>query len=358
MRLVAVIDIREGWNGSGPVTVHLFRSSGRGYEFLETSDAVPGTRPAWAGRVSGCCLSLPAGLLNFRILRLPFSDRPRLREIIPFELDRIALGSPEDLVFDFAVLDGGGDSHDVLVAYAEKGLVQGLIRRFSEMGLEPASVFSLELGSVLSSDSRGIGARLLEPISLEGDDRVRAAAREIRTPAVNLRTGPLAYTGDLEKAGKRFTLAAVLCLLLFLVLDADLLLRYSAVRKQDMSLRKEINSVYSRLFPDDRKITDPLYQMRSRLKEARDTEVLLTGVRPLRQLAGLSDRFAKDIVLDEFVLDRGLVTMKGEAQSLEALERARQRLSGMFRDLALTDTKPGERAVSFTMTGQDAEARQ
>lgn len=355
MGKAALIDIRDGWDGKEAIPVYIFSSRGRRYEFERTVElSVRSSLPDGIDGSSEICLSLPLSFLNFRMMKFPFREERKLRDVIPYELDGLILAGSGNVVFDQVVLGpAGNDDFDVLVTFADKKVLGDILSRLGSMNLDPQTVTSLELRGALNRRREDLGSYLIEPEELRDDGRIEAAAQEISAPTINLRTGAFARTKDAEKTKKALKMTAVLSFLLALTINADLGFRFITAKREAASLRKEIRSFYSGFFPADRKITDELSQMKSRLKELREKGDVMAGVHPLRFLMDLSRRTLTGVRIDEFDLGRELITVKGEARSIENVDEMKSRLSEFLKDAEVPDIKTSvEGRTRFTIVAK------
>ena len=82
--------------------------------------------------------ALPGDAVTHRILELPFSDRKRLDQTVPFELESHLPFELEETVIDFQVLDTGADgaSH-VLAVSAPKTAVREHLAMLAAAGIDP-----------------------------------------------------------------------------------------------------------------------------------------------------------------------------------------------------------------------------
>lgn len=79
-------------------------------------------------------LGLPGTQLSIRVLSLPFSDRKRIDEVLPFEVEEeVFLKKRGDVIIEAVPL---GDKR-VLAVAVEKGLLRGYLDTFGKYGLEP-----------------------------------------------------------------------------------------------------------------------------------------------------------------------------------------------------------------------------
>lgn len=92
---------------------------------------------AWDQVVS----ALPGDAVTHRILSLPFSDRKRLDQTIPFELESHLPFELDETVVDFQVLGTGDDgASQVLAVSAPKATVREHLATLAEAGLDPRLV--------------------------------------------------------------------------------------------------------------------------------------------------------------------------------------------------------------------------
>lgn len=337
--------------------IYVFSGSRGRYEFERVigynGDSVS-PRPDIAD-ISDFFLSLPAELLNFRLVKVPFSDKEKLLKVIPFELEGLMMESPDRVVFDAAVLGGAGDQFDVLVTCIGKGVLQDILNRLGLLHIDPQIVTCLELQSVIKGGAEDIASRLMSPERLGQEERIKAAKAELSGETINLRTGPLAYTRNIEKIVKQLSTATVLLLLLLLLVDSYLAFRIITVKSETSAVRKDIRNTYAVLFPGEKKITDELYQMKSHMKEIREKGNALIGVNPLQFLLDMSQRTVPGVSVNEISLDKEIVTIKGEASSMADIDKTKSRLADFLANVSVTDIKQisaGKHLFSVTAKGQ------
>jgi GspL periplasmic domain len=355
MERIGFIDMRDGLNeGAGDIPVHLFGKRRGAYEYEETVQLKPASPDNGPGMdVSGVCLSLPLHILNFRVIRLPFSDRDKLKGVIPFELGGLLLDGAGEVVFDSIILGGSDKEYDVLVAYVNKKDLGEILAHLSSMQFDPWLVTSIELHAALGDGKNDIGSHLMNLRSLTEEERIAAAMGELTAPTLNLRTGPFAYTRESKKIRKTLRVAAILLLALVLAINGDLLLRLASAKSELASVKKEMRAMYGALFPGEKRVSDEIYQMKSHMKEIRDRETAVSGISPLRLLSELSQEKMEGARLDEIRFEGGLITLKGEASSMEGANGVKARLSGFLKNVSLPDMKPSaDGKVRFTIVAK------
>ena len=114
---------------------------------------------AWDEVVS----ALPGDLVTHRILDLPFHDRKRLEQTVPFELESHLPFELDETVVDFQVLAADADGASrVLAVSAPKAAVRDHLSMLAEAGVDPRLVdlASLAALNVVREAAAGRGGRL------------------------------------------------------------------------------------------------------------------------------------------------------------------------------------------------------
>ena len=308
--------------------------------------------------VEDSCLSLPLGLLDFRVLELPFSDISKIRELLPFELDGLVLGGAADIVFDVHILGESNSGAKVLVAYLPKRTLKKILDSLKTAGLDPKTVTSVDLSHILRAEvsSQEIVSLLTTPGTLQGQERLRQAAKEIRSPSINLRRGELAYTVDTEKTKKSLRTMAVLAFLVLLVFLADLSFMTISIRRKNMEIKDDMRKTFLSLFPNEKRVTSETYQLKAHIKELKDKERSFKGISPLDTMLDLS-RIRPGMKLSEITMDEDTIVLKGESGSLSDVQRLRNELGGIMKDVTISDTRPSaQNGILFTLTARPGKA--
>lgn len=295
-------------------------------------------------------LSLPLGSLNFRLFNFSFTDWAKLMRVIPYELDGLIMGGSGSVVYDFAVSASPSGGYDVLVVYAEKGMVSGLLANMAAAGIDPKTLTCMELRPLMAGGIQDFGERVMNAPDIATDERKRLAAAELAAPAVNLRTGQFAYTKDTEKAGRSLKITAALAIALALLLNAGFAFRALSARKDAGAITKEIRQAYTGLFPEDKKISDELYQLKSRKREVSEKADAITGVSPIELLMALSSRPMSGVAIHEITVDKKRISIKGEAGNASDLDSIKSSLQGSFTEVTVSEVgeSSGNR-LSFTV---------
>jgi len=373
MRRIGFIDLRSKGGGNHLETlpspevlggteaseVYIFKKAGGKYEFeqsieLPQQPSYPSSIPSLAG-IREFYLSLPLKLLNFRILNLPFSEPEKLREIIPFELDSLIMDRVEGVVFDAIVLGSSNGNFDILVAYTNQETLKGILHRLAPLSIDPRLVTCLDLRLLIQSGVEDFALRLLQPmgVGFHSEDRIHAAKQELSTPTINLRIGPLAYIKEAEKAERALRITAILSIFLGLLINVDLVAKTVSARKESSSIRAEMRTQYAILFPKEKNVSDELYFLKSHMKGFQDQKEALIDVDLLQLLMDLSEKNVLGVTFHEVSVDRALITMKGETNSVNEIEKVKTNLGGSLQEISISEMKPsGAGRFLFTMVAK------
>jgi len=343
------------------ISLYTFGKNGKVLPSSDTVSAPLGNDGSFAIDVGGTnggesVLSLPLSLLNFRILELPFSDLKKIRELLTFEIDGLVLGGAENIVFDASVLEQVNGKSRVLVTYVEKAVLRPVLERLKLSGFDPGVVTSVELASVLEAlpPGQGLTDLLLDPKVLTEEERREAAAAEILRPTVNLRSGEFVYTADSDRVKRKWKITALLAALVILVFLADMTMVTFALKRQNRVAGNEIRKTYLSLFPDEKRISDEVYQLKAHMKELRGKEDAFVGLSPLRVLLGLSKATRPGVALNEVLVDRDLIILKGESPSMGEVQKYQKDLEGFLSAVTISDTKPSlQNRTIFTITAKE-----
>jgi type II secretory pathway component PulL len=355
MKKIAFFDLK-----GDQLLIHLLEKSGHTYPHQETistsvrEDTSFDTEKTFE-EIEESYLSLPLSLLSFRIIEFPFSDMERIREVLRFELDGLVLGGAEDVVFDLLVLGESDGKHKVLVVYIRKEKLRTILDRLKALGVEPRVVTSVALASAKESfaSAEGITSLLLNPKPILDEDRMNLVQEEMKIPTVNLRRGEFSYTLDTEKTKRSLKLTTILTAILALLFLLDMAFRIVSTKGEILSVKDEINKTYLNIFPNEKKITNALYQMKSHLKEIKEKERVLMGISPLQFLLDLTSMSGSGTSFTELTIDKERIILKGECSSLSQVQQMKGRLERFLTDVNISDTKPlSTDRTGFTITAK------
>lgn len=94
--------------------------------------------------------SLPGRHVSTRILTLPFSDKKKIDQTLPFEIEGLVPLPLEDILLDYEVLDTGPEGTQTLVLFTEKKVLESHLNLLREAGIDPNTVLpaSIALGNL------------------------------------------------------------------------------------------------------------------------------------------------------------------------------------------------------------------
>jgi type II secretory pathway component PulL len=351
MGKVLFIDIKEG-----DVSTYLFEVSGGGYVLKEKkeyplSDKHNFSIDAIPEDVEDTYLSLPLGSLNFRLIDLPFSDKDRIREILPFELDGMILGGQENVVIDSIVTGTSDNKHQVLAVYLEKTVMRKVLEKLKSFGAEPVFVTSIGLRPALKDFTP---IKLLSPTTPAEEDRTALAVEEIKSPTINLRRDEFSYTRDIERNRKSLRVTTILILLIALLLTGDAVFKIVSTRAEIVSIKNDMRKQYQEIFPGEKNVMNELYQLKSHMKELKGKEDVFIGVAPLDLLLKLSQVDRQGSVINEVTVDKTNIALRGEAQSLSEVQQVQNRLKSILDEVNISDSKSSAQGrMMFTITAKE-----
>ncbi|MEW6570054.1 MAG: GspL/Epsl periplasmic domain-containing protein [Nitrospirota bacterium] len=296
-------------------------------------------------------LSLPLGSLNFRVLDLPFSDKERIRQILPLELEGNILTASEGVIFDNIVLGpSNGERHQVLVVFVQKAVIRDILEQLKSRNIDPVGITSLELRHAIKNFSI---EKLLSPVTLDDNDRSALASEEIANLTINLRRDEFSYTRDIEETKKSLKFTAVLIVLFVLVLSADLMVKIWSARKEIKLIKGDIRRTYQTIFPEEKNIVNELHQLKSHMKELRGKEDSFLGIDTLSTILALSAVDRQDVILNELIMDKATVTVKGEAPSLTSIQHFKSNIDSLFTSTNISDSRASAQGkMLFTITAK------
>ncbi len=339
---------------------YLFEKSGSQYKLIdsqsfdiegqpvpETLDGIP------KEGIENIHISVPSNLLTIREQSFPFSDKAKINETLPYELEGVLLGSTGDYTIDHIDIDSEDNISNVLAVCIEKSKLNEIIDTFSAVGLDPKIVTSLDLRI-----SKGNTEELFNAPVSDTTIRSEAAGKEILGPSVNLRQEELAYTGDLVKFKKSFRVTAALVLILLIIAGANTSMELFNLNKEHDFLSHEMVKIYQSVFPKDRKIVDVKRQFKGKLNVLKKNNAAFTSIPALNILRDIASKMeTSGITLHEFSADGKNIIIKGTANSFEDVDSFKSSLSQSFLKAKVTDSDASaDKKINFSITMQEKSA--
>lgn len=290
-------------------------------------------------------LSVPLDLVTFRELSFPFSDKAKINDAIPYELDGILLGDINNYLIDHIKVDTTDSGSRVLAACLEKSKLQEIIDIFSSLDLEPKIVTSLDLRL-----SKGKSDELFIAPVTDKKLRADAAGQELLNPSINLRQDELSYRGDIERFKKNLRLTAILAIITLTILSAGSIFSFVNLDKENKSLNENIQGIYRQVFPEDKKIIDAARQFKGKMNMLLKKKAALAGIPVLDTLRDIAIQKKSRITLHEFNADGKNIIIKGAAKSFEDVESLKNTLTSGFRGVKVIESgTSADNKIIFTI---------
>ncbi|MBI4710210.1 MAG: hypothetical protein HY759_03785 [Nitrospirae bacterium] len=290
-------------------------------------------------------LSVPQKLLSVRELNFPFSDKDKIKNAIPYELDGLLLGETDNYCMDHLTAGYSGGGSRALAVSIEKTRLKEIVGMFSSVNLEPAAVTSIDIR--LSMGDAGI---IFKNASFDENVRLKAVIDEVEKPSINLRREELSYTGDVRRLSKSLRMTTALALILLIMLCSETVISFFWEKKENARLSREITALYRECFPEDAKIIDPVRQFRGNLSSLTERKAILTGAPVLDILLQVAES-KKNISIYEFNMDEKNIFLKGAAVSFEDVDSFKNTLRPSFSDVKVMDSKTSpDKKINFVIT--------
>jgi len=84
--------------------------------------------------------NLPGRAISSRLIHLPFSDRKKIAQTLPFEIEGLIPVPLESILLDYQIIDTGPQGTRILAFFAEKQALQAHLSLLQEAGVDPNAV--------------------------------------------------------------------------------------------------------------------------------------------------------------------------------------------------------------------------
>ena len=136
------LDISEEW-----ITAVQVKSGLKGYQVTACASAKVAENGGLEGALKAlgeqmdlksdlCLASIPGAQVSYRNLQMPFKDPKKVRQTLFFELETMVPFPIDDLVVDFAIVDGAAES-DVMAVCARKSYISEYLAQVRSVGIDP-----------------------------------------------------------------------------------------------------------------------------------------------------------------------------------------------------------------------------
>ncbi len=318
--------------------ISLFDKKQNGYSFREKRELRSGDAylSGIIEKIDSIYLNVPLQSLHFRVLGLPFSDKDKIRDIIPFQLEGMTVENIDEIVYDFVVLGKDDDKFKVAVVFANKRVLKGLCDRVAEYGIKPNVITNIDIYESLSSAST---KALSEAEELKEPESQNIMAKILSRHVIDLARGEFFYSGDIEKARVYLKFSLVLAVIIYILLSLHLVIDMKNISSNKAHVKNEMNELYRQLVPGEGKIINPLYQLKSQRKQIEQRAGELKDVQPLEVLRSISEVWNKAGVADSLTIASDLITIKGEAGSVRDVQSIADSMESKIVGEASIETK-------------------
>lgn len=261
-------------------------------------------------------LSLPPDSLHFRILSFPFAEREKIEEVLPLQLGGMISHGIDSIVSDFHVIERSDQGFRVIIVFAMKDMLRKVLSSLERFGIKPEVITSLVLFDALS---RGSLDSLLGPEieTTRGVERLKEMARMLSSTTVNLAKGEFFFRKELQVARRYMRITGILATVVALLLVTHFSLSIRNTVAMEKALRQHMTKLYTQLVPEDRKVVDPIYQLKAQMKQMTWKREEINDARPLDVLSGIARVWNKGWALESVAVSRDLVTVTGEAANAQ-----------------------------------------
>lgn len=87
-------------------------------------------------RSDSCIASIPPAVLSYRNLQMPFKEKKKIVQTLPFEIEPVIPFPIEDLSFDFVVTEGD-EQNKIVAASVKNEIISSYLAHFNNYGIDP-----------------------------------------------------------------------------------------------------------------------------------------------------------------------------------------------------------------------------
>lgn len=280
--------------------------------------------------------------IQFRLLEFPFSEKEKIKEIIPFQIKEMITSDIEDIVWDFIPVEKIEDSSaspspfKVLLAFIDKSFLREILTQIPDNNIRPSIITSVETFHAFVN--RDIDS-LFKAFELNEDDKLIQMSSMFSSNKLNFAKGEFLYRDDIAKALPYIKLGAFFAVFLYVFLCVHLMLDIINMSEKEKRINKDIKQIYSSLMPEDSRIINPLYQLKSHKKQLDWKVDEFNDINPLHVLKLISEEWGAGSSIDEIEALKDLITIKGEADNADQVKTMADVLQDKFSGEPVIETK-------------------
>ena len=129
---VAAVQLKSGLKGYEVISFS--RAPLKGKEFF--GDALNELSINCDLRSDSCVAAIPTSLLSYRNLQMPFKEKKKIAQILPFEIEPLIPFPIKALCFDFVVIEGE-ERNKIVAASVRKDIISSYLSQLNTYGIDP-----------------------------------------------------------------------------------------------------------------------------------------------------------------------------------------------------------------------------
>ena len=102
-------------------------------------DALASIKDHFEVRGAVCLVTFPSALASFRNLKLPFKDKKKIRQVLPFEVEPLLPFPLSEVILDYQMVRAG-EASDLIAVAVQKSRMQPILDALSELRMTPERI--------------------------------------------------------------------------------------------------------------------------------------------------------------------------------------------------------------------------
>jgi len=250
--------------------------------------------------ISRWVVSLDLAELSFRILKLPFGDKAKIRRVLPLELDNMLLVKADEIVYDFRVKKTGINDFEAELICVEKVRLVKTLQALKDVGVMVSAVTSLDF--ILGSYAGGV-----EP---SPDKRHQAAKAVCADPVVNLMSREFLVVQTRPEIKQKILLAYGVTVIFLFLMGASFLFEIRSLKIKNKAYQS----------------AGEYYQWQAKFKQVKDKNDFMPHTEGLEFLRFVSGTDLGGLHMESFKLDEKFLEVKGSCRALSEVEGFKNKL--------------------------------
>jgi len=204
------------------------------------------------------------------------------------------------------------------------------------LSCRPSVITSVE---TFNSFINGDIDNLFNALELNEDEKLIQMGNMFSSDKFNFAKGEFLYRDDISKALPYIKLAALFAIFLYVFLCVHLMLDIINMSENEKRIKKDIKQIYSSLMPEDSRVINPLYQLKTHKKQLDWKVEEFNDIDPLHILKLICKEWSAHSSINEIETLKDLITIKGEADNADQVKAMADVLQGQFLGEPVIETK-------------------